>query len=129
MATAMCACATKQQATAGITEHENTDIPATEATETAAMPHDDAQSFATALFKTVNSNSSEENLCISPASAMWAIAMTANGAENGTAEQKTAPQSRCTPRLDTPQRQSSAQPSTHYRKAALKPPKRTRRLL
>ncbi len=87
MATAMCACATKQQATAGITEHENTDIPATEATETAAMPHDDAQSFATALFKTVNSNSSEENLCISPASAMWAIAMTANGAENGTAEQ------------------------------------------
>lgn len=44
-------------------------------------------SFATAFLKTANSTIEEENFCISPASAMWALAMSANGAEGKTAKE------------------------------------------
>lgn len=89
----ICACATNKQTH---TEAVTTITEITETTdkemisieeEVAPMPHDDTQSFATTLFNTVNSNSEEENICISPASAMWALSMTANGAEGNTANQ------------------------------------------
>ena len=49
---------------------------------------DSTQNFAFSLFSTVNSLADNvENFCISPASAQWALAMTANGAERNTAEQ------------------------------------------
>lgn len=89
----ICACAANRQ------PHAEADTTKTDMTETiekeimatvekvAPMPHDDTQSFATTLFNTVNNNSEEENICISPASAMWALSMTANGAEGNTANQ------------------------------------------
>ena len=81
------ACGTNKQATAVTAENEKSIVSAVSVADTTAIPHDDAQSFATNLFKTINNNSNEENLCISPASAMWAMAMTANGAEGNTAKQ------------------------------------------
>lgn len=87
MGAILCACAANRQNAAVTNDSGKNSTPVAEATETVAMPHDETQSFATALFKTVNSNCGEENLCISPASAMWAIAMTANGAEGNTAKQ------------------------------------------
>ena len=44
-------------------------------------------SFATSLLKTASSIVEEENFCISPASAMWALAMSANGADGKTAKE------------------------------------------
>lgn len=44
-------------------------------------------SFAASFLKTVNSTAEEENFCISPASAMWALAMSANGADGKTAKE------------------------------------------
>ncbi len=89
----ICACATNKQThteavttiteITGTTDKEMISIEE----EVAPMPHDDTQSFATTLFNTVNNNSEEENICISPASAMWALSMTANGAEGNTANQ------------------------------------------
>lgn len=89
----ICACATNKQTHAeavttiteitGTTDKEMVSIEE----EVTPMPHDDTQSFATTLFNTVNNNSEEENICISPASAMWALSMTANGAEDNTAKQ------------------------------------------
>lgn len=52
---------------------------------TEITPHNN--SFATAFLKTANSTIEEENFCISPASAMWALAMSANGAEGKTAKE------------------------------------------
>lgn len=71
MGTVMCACASKQNAGG----------------EGTPMPQDSTHIFAANLFKTVNSNTDKENFCISPASAMWALAMTANGADGTTAKQ------------------------------------------
>lgn len=49
---------------------------------------DSAQSFAFSLFSAVNSSTKNvENFCISPASAQWALAMTANGAKGTTAQE------------------------------------------
>lgn len=87
MGMVLCACAANRQNAVVWDGNEKGATPVAQATKIVPMPHDDAQSFATALFKTVNSNSGEENLCISPASAMWALAMTANGAEGNTARQ------------------------------------------
>lgn len=87
MGAVLCACVANRQNVAVADGNEKGTTPVAQTTEITAMPHDDAQSFATALFKTVNSNCGEENLCISPASAMWALAMTANGAEGNTAKQ------------------------------------------
>ena len=44
-------------------------------------------SFAINLFKTATATNNEENFCISPASAMWALAMSANGANDKTAKE------------------------------------------
>lgn len=48
---------------------------------------DDTRLFATSLFSAVNALSFTDNICISPSSAGWALAMTANGARGNTAEQ------------------------------------------
>ena len=53
-----------------------------------AMSTDSTQTFAFSLFSAVNSTAEDvENFCISPASAQWALAMTANGARGNTAKQ------------------------------------------
>ena len=52
-----------------------------------AMSTDSTQTFATELFAAVNTMTEKENFCISPASAQWALAMTANGARGNTAKQ------------------------------------------
>ena len=44
-------------------------------------------SFAISFLKTANNTAEEENFCISPASAMWALAMSANGADGKTAKE------------------------------------------
>lgn len=44
----------------------------------------DSNGFAMTLFAHVCNSSPEENLCISPASAQWALSMVANGAEKNT---------------------------------------------
>lgn len=87
MGAILCACAANKQNTAVADNNEKGATPVAQATKIAPMAHDDTQSFATTLFKTVNSSCGEENLCVSPASAMWALAMTANGAEGNTARQ------------------------------------------
>lgn len=51
------------------------------------MQQDSTYRIATHLFREVNKESSEENLCISPASALWALSMTANGAAGTTAKE------------------------------------------
>ncbi len=62
--------------------------PATECNNTPAASIDSTQSFAFSLFSAVNSSAEDiENFCISPASAEWALAMTANGARGETAKQ------------------------------------------
>lgn len=71
MAAALTACATNK--------------PASETTEIATA--DSKQTFAFSLFDAVNGATDAENFCISPASAQWALAMTANGASGTTAEQ------------------------------------------
>lgn len=57
--------------------------PEKETTE--VMQHNN--SFATSFLKAANSAVKEENFCISPASAMWALAMSANGADGKTAKE------------------------------------------
>ena len=52
---------------------------------TEVMQHNN--NFATSLLKTASSIVEEENFCISPASAMWALAMSANGADGKTAKE------------------------------------------
>ena len=44
-------------------------------------------SFATSLLKAANNVIKDENFCLSPASAMWALAMSANGADGKTAKE------------------------------------------
>ena len=44
-------------------------------------------SFAMNFFKAASETIKEENFCISPASAMWALAMSANGANGKTAKE------------------------------------------
>lgn len=51
------------------------------------LPQDSTCSFATNIFKAVNSTAAEDNFCISPAGALWALSMTANGAAGATAEE------------------------------------------
>lgn len=53
----------------------------------APMPADSTRSFATALLGSVEQQSEQENICLSPASALWAMAMTANGAGGTTARE------------------------------------------
>ena len=48
---------------------------------------DSTQQFATQLAATVNTLANKENFCISPASAQWALSMTACGARGNTAKQ------------------------------------------
>ena len=57
--------------------------PEKETTE--VMQHNN--SFATSFLKAANSAVKDENFCISPASAMWALAMSANGADGKTAKE------------------------------------------
>lgn len=52
---------------------------------TVVMQHNN--NFATSLLKTANSAIKDENFCISPASAFWALAMSANGADGKTAKE------------------------------------------
>ena len=56
-------------------------------TELQTIEPENRFSFATNLLKIVNSFTDKENFCISPASAQWALSMTANGAEGNTAKQ------------------------------------------
>lgn len=72
MGVVICACVSKQH---------------TGGEDSTPMPYDSTYSFATSLFKAVNNNTVKENFCISPASAMWALAMTANGADGATSKQ------------------------------------------
>lgn len=51
------------------------------------MTADSARSFATALLGNVEKLGKEENFCLSPASALWAMAMTADGARSTTARE------------------------------------------
>ena len=51
----------------------------------APIAADSTQSFATGLLRTVYAASGQENICVSPASAKWAMAMTVNGASGTTA--------------------------------------------
>lgn len=48
---------------------------------------DSTCTFATHLFQAVSQTAQEENYCISPSSAMWALSMTANGATGTTAQE------------------------------------------
>lgn len=54
-------------------------------TTVAPIAADSTQSFATGLLRTVYAASGQENVCVSPASAKWAMAMTVNGASGTTA--------------------------------------------
>ena len=56
-------------------------------TTVAPAKADSTCTFATHLFKAVSQTAQEENYCISPASAMWALSMTANGATGTTAQE------------------------------------------
>ncbi len=47
----------------------------------------DGNKFAMQLFERVCTNQEQENLCISPVSAMWALSMVANGASDNTLRQ------------------------------------------
>ncbi len=61
--------------------------PAADCTAAQEMSVDSTQSFATALFAEALNEAAEENFCLSPVSAQWALAMAANGARGNTAEQ------------------------------------------
>ena len=55
--------------------------------QTEPMQQESAYSFATNMFGAVNKATDEENFCISPAGALWALSMTANGAAGTTADE------------------------------------------
>ncbi len=81
MATAFTACASNRQTAESTANSDNTQ-------SVAIASIDSTQNFAFSLFSAVNSIATEaENFCISPASAQWALAMTANGADGKTAQQ------------------------------------------
>ena len=55
--------------------------------QTEPMQQESAYSFATNMFGAVNKATDEENFCISPAGALWALSMPANGAAGTTADE------------------------------------------